>query len=150
MQLQLLQQAIKQEQDSLAEEHRRQIQERAEADEASKVAYYLGTSAHREARLQQVRVAWAARHDWQHDAACSVCHAAGCNHARAAPTVRCPGLPAHPQRQQEADLLRSLRAEEARARTAHNRSRAEAASQQDLAKREELARKLQVRAHATD
>lgn len=54
MQLRLLQEAIKREEDSLAEEHRREIQARAEADEAAKVAYYDAKQRLREQRLQQV------------------------------------------------------------------------------------------------
>jgi hypothetical protein len=49
------------------------------------------------------------------------------------------------QRQQEAELLRSLRAEESRARFEYIRSRADAANEQDMVKREELERRLQVR-----
>jgi hypothetical protein len=55
LQLRLLQEAIKREEDSLAEEHRREIQARAEADEAAKVAYYEAKQRLREQRLQQVR-----------------------------------------------------------------------------------------------
>jgi hypothetical protein len=54
LQLRLLQEAIKREEDSLAEEHRREIQARAEADEAAKVAYYEAKQRLREQRLQQV------------------------------------------------------------------------------------------------
>lgn len=43
-------------------------------------------------------------------------------------------------------MLRSLRAEESRARFGYIRSRAEAVNEAELAKREELAKKLQVRA----
>lgn len=56
LQLRLLQEAIRREEDSLAEEHRREIQARAEADEAAKVAYYEAKQRLREQRLQQVRV----------------------------------------------------------------------------------------------
>jgi hypothetical protein len=50
------------------------------------------------------------------------------------------------QRQQQAELLRMLRAEEAQARFDYIRSRAAEVGEQDKIKREELARKLEVRA----
>jgi hypothetical protein len=49
------------------------------------------------------------------------------------------------QRQQQAELLRMLRAEEAQARFDYIRSRAAEVGEQDKIKREELARKLEVR-----
>jgi hypothetical protein len=55
LQLRLLQDAIKREEDYLAEERRREIQARAEADEEAKCAYYLAKQEERETRLQQVR-----------------------------------------------------------------------------------------------
>jgi len=55
VQLRLLQEAIKREEDYLAEERRREIQARAEADEDAKCAYYLAKQEERELRLQQVR-----------------------------------------------------------------------------------------------
>lgn len=54
VQLRLLQEAIKREEDYLAEERRREIQARAEADEEAKCAYYLAKQEERELRLQQV------------------------------------------------------------------------------------------------
>ncbi len=96
----MLQEAIKREEDFLAEERRREIQARAEADEDAKCAYYLAKQEERETRLQQ--------------------------------------------RQQQAELLRMLRAEEAQARFEYIRSRAAEVSEKDRAKREELARKLEV------
>lgn len=48
------------------------------------------------------------------------------------------------QRQQQAELLRMLRAEEAQARFEYIRSRAAEVSEQDKIKREELARRLEV------
>lgn len=62
-QLRLLQDAIKREEDYLAEERRREIQARAEADEEAKCAYYLAKQEERETRLQQVRTAQHAQHD---------------------------------------------------------------------------------------
>jgi hypothetical protein len=62
LQLRLLQEAIKREEDSLAEEHRREIQARAEADEAAKVAYYEAKQRLREQRLEQVGLC--ATHWW--------------------------------------------------------------------------------------
>jgi hypothetical protein len=100
-QLRLLQEAIKREEDYLAEERRREIQARAEADEDAKCAYYLAKQEEREMRLQQ--------------------------------------------RQQQAELLRMLRAEEAQARFEYIRSRAAEVGERDRAKREELSRKLEVR-----
>ena len=55
-QLRLLQEAIKREEDSIAEEHRKEIQARAAADEEAKFAYYDAKHAHREQRLQQVLI----------------------------------------------------------------------------------------------
>jgi hypothetical protein len=49
------------------------------------------------------------------------------------------------QRQQQAELLRMLRAEEAQARFDYIRSRAAEVSEQDKVRREELARRLEVR-----
>eukprot|EP00775_Hariotina_reticulata_P010246 gene10246-10404_t len=97
--LRLLQEAIKREGDSIAEEHRKQIQARAAADEAAKCAYYDAKHAHREQRLQQ--------------------------------------------RQQELQRMRSLKAENSRTRFDYIRSRAEAVNEEDTAKREGLASKLQ-------
>lgn len=48
------------------------------------------------------------------------------------------------QRQQQAELLRMLRAEEAQARFDYIRSRAAEVGERDMARREELARKLEV------
>ena len=101
VQLRLLQEAIKREEDYLAEERRREIQARAEADEEAKCAYYLAKQEEREMRLAE--------------------------------------------RQQQADLLRMLRAEEAQARFEYIRSRAAEVSEKDRERREELARKLEVR-----
>lgn len=53
-QLRLLQEAIKREEDFLAEERRREIQARAEADEEAKCAYYLAKQEEREMRLREV------------------------------------------------------------------------------------------------
>jgi hypothetical protein len=58
LQLRLLQEAIKREEDYLAEERRRDIQARAEADEEAKCAYYQAKQEERETRLQQVRRVW--------------------------------------------------------------------------------------------
>lgn len=52
------------------------------------------------------------------------------------------------QRQQQAELLRMLRAEEAQARFDYIRSRAAEVGEQDKIKRDELARKLEVRGSA--
>lgn len=56
MQLRMLQEAIRREEDFLAEERRREIQARAEEDEEAKCAYYEAKQNQREARLQQVRL----------------------------------------------------------------------------------------------
>lgn len=53
------------------------------------------------------------------------------------------------QRQQQAELLRMLRAEEAQARFEYIRSRAAEVGEKDRAKREELSRKLEVRGRGT-
>lgn len=104
--LRLLQDAIKREEDYLAEERRREIQARAEADEEAKCAYYLAKQEERETRLQQ--------------------------------------------RQQQAELLRMLRAEEAQARFDYIRSRAAEVSEQDDVRREQLARRLEAKMERAD
>jgi hypothetical protein len=55
MQLKLLQDAIRREEEFLAEQRRAEIQARAEADEAAKMAYYQAKQEEREQRLEQVR-----------------------------------------------------------------------------------------------
>lgn len=52
------------------------------------------------------------------------------------------------QRQQQAELLRMLRAEEAQARFDYIRSRAAEVSEQDKVRREDLARRLEVRQYS--
>lgn len=54
------------------------------------------------------------------------------------------------QRHQEAESLRALRAEESRVRFDYIRSRADAANEQDMVKRDELERRLQVRRQLTE
>lgn len=162
-QLRLLQDAIKREEDYLAEERRREIQARAEADEEAKCAYYLAKQEERETRLRQVRTARRSRN-------CQATFGAvrpflswfavtepitSRRHVSAVPTFlerltlsvcckRCFVM----QRQQQAELLRTLRAEEAQARFDYIRSRAAEVSEQDKVRREDLARRLEVRQYS--